>query len=51
VEVNVDGMSDHTFWAAVLSAGDDPLLFGVEAVGIRSSTYLVEDSFSDESWS
>lgn len=44
-------MPNNTFGAAILGTCDDPLLFRVEAIGVRCASDLVEDSFLDEGWS
>jgi hypothetical protein len=51
VKVDVDRMSDYTFWTAVLSTGNDPLFFWVEAVREWCFSNLIEHPFNDESGS
>ncbi len=51
VEIDVDRMSNHTFWAAVFSTGNDPLFLWVEAVREWCFRNLIEDPFYDESGS
>ena len=49
VKVHVNQMSYHAFWAAILCACNNPLFLWVEAVCIRSTTNLIEHSFSNKS--